>query len=203
MIEGKLTNRYARQILAAARQEIGVETWMLTLQESGLGRYQENLPPSNSEPGVTFGEISLFCRRIRERLGPEGGRILRHIGHQMFYRDLEAYGWAANLVRLVAGFLQTPRERVHTALQRGANVVRLETGSAPRVWREGDHLYWENPSCPYCVGITCEKPCCDLPAGAIEALVAWVLDQPVDTIRVVEESCRGSGADACRYRIEW
>ena len=203
MTHGQLTNRYARQILDAARQVIGPEAWARALEGAGLERYREQLPPASPEPGVTFAEISAFCQRIREQGGPEGGRILRQIGHQVFRRDLEAYGWVANLIRLVTGFLQAPGDRVYNALQRGANVVRLETGSAPHVWREGSRFYWENPSCPYCVGIPCAEPCCDLPAGVLEALVAWVLERPVEAVRVIEESCRGGGASACRYRIEW
>ncbi|HXF69884.1 MAG TPA: hypothetical protein VNK89_08770 [Thermoflexus sp.] len=203
MSNGQLTNRYARQILAAAREVIGLEAWGQALQEAGLGRYQETLPPLNSEPGIRFGEISAFCQRIRERFGPEGGSVLRRIGHEVFQRDLQAYGWVAHLIRVVTSILQAPQERVRNALQRAVNVVRLETGSAPHIWQEGARFYWENPSCPYCVGVTCAEPCCDLPAGVLEALVAWTLERSVDTVRVVEETCRGNGESACRYRIEW
>jgi len=129
--------------------------------------------------------------------------MLRRIGHEVLQRDLQAYGWVANLVRLVSGILQAPRERVYNAWQRAAAVVRMETGSSPQVWREGDRVYWENPSCPYCVGVSCAEPCCDLPAGVLEALTAWVLERPVEAIRVMEESCRGRGEPACRYRVEW
>ncbi len=129
--------------------------------------------------------------------------MLRRIGHEVLQRDLQAYGWVANLIRLVSGILQAPRERVYNAWQRAAAVVRTETGSSPQVWREGDRVYWENPSCPYCVGVSCAEPCCDLPAGVLEALTAWVLERPVEAIRVMEESCRGRGEPACRYRVEW
>lgn len=202
-MDGQLTNRYARQILDAARSVVGVEVWGRALEGSGLARYREALPPANPEPGVRFEEISAFCQQIRELFGPEGGRTLRRIGHEVLRRDLEAYGWVANLIRMVSSILQAPLERAYNALQRGANVVRLETGSAPRVWREGAVLYWENPSCPYCVGIPCGEPCCDLPAGVLEALVAWALDRPVETFQVTEEACRGMGHEACRYRIQW
>ncbi|WP_376792246.1 hypothetical protein [Thermoflexus sp.] len=73
MNSGQLTNRYARQILAAVREVIGSEAWSQALQEAGLGRYREALPPMNPEPGVRFEEISAFCQHVRERFGPEGG----------------------------------------------------------------------------------------------------------------------------------
>lgn len=201
--QGQLTQRYARQILDAARTVAGPEAWAEAIGRAGLERYRETLPPPSPEPGVTFAEISAFCAGLRERLSPQGGIVLRRIGHETLRRDLEAYGWVANLIRLISSVLQAPRERVYNAVQRAAIVVLTETGSTPRVWREGERIYWENPSCPYCVGLSCGEPCCDLPAGVLEALVAWVLERPVETVRVVEEACRGMGAPACRYRIEW
>jgi len=202
-MSGQITDRYARQILDAARSLIGPEAYRDALRKAGLTRYEEALPPFSPEPGITFEEISAFCQAIRERFGPDGGWMLRRIGHEVLQRDLQAYGWVANLVRLVSGILQAPRERVYNAWQRAAAVVRTETGSSPQVWREGDRVYWENPSCPYCVGVSCAEPCCDLPAGVLEALTAWVLERPVEAIRVMEESCRGRGEPACRYRVEW
>ena len=202
-MSGQITDRYARQILDAARSLIGPEAYRDALRKAGLTRYEEALPPFSPEPGITFEEISAFCQAIRERFGPDGGWMLRRMGHEVLRRDLQAYGWVANLVRLVSGILQAPRERVYNAWQRAAAVVRMETGSSPQVWREGDRVYWENPSCPYCVGVSCAEPCCDLPAGVLEALTAWVLERPVEAIRVMEESCRGRGEPACRYRVEW
>jgi len=202
-MSGQITDRYARQILDAARSLIGPEAYRDALRKAGLTRYEEALPPFSPEPGITFEEISAFCQAIREHFGPDGGWMLRRMGHEVLQRDLRAYGWVANLVRLVSGILQAPRERVYNAWQRAAAVVRMETGSSPQVWREGDRVYWENPSCPYCVGVSCAEPCCDLPAGVLEALTAWVLERPVEAIRVMEESCRGRGEPACRYRVEW
>jgi hypothetical protein len=181
-MSGQLTDRYARQILDAARSLIGPEAYRDALRKAGLTRYEEALPPLSPEPGITFEEISAFCQAIRERFGPDGGWMLRRIGHEVLQRDLQAYGWVANLVRLVSGILQAPRERVYNAWQRAAAVVRMETGSSPQVRREGDRVYWENPSCPYCVGVSCAEPCCDLPAGVLEALTAWVLERPVEAI---------------------
>ncbi len=203
MMDGQLTNRYARQILEAARQVIGPDAWAQALIDAGLERYQRALPPANPDPGMSFAEISLFCWKIRDRFGHDGPKVLRQIGHEMLRRGLEAYGWVANLIRLTTGILRSPREQVRTALQRAANVVRLETGSAPHVWWEEGSFYWENLSCPYCVGIRSPEPCCDLPAGALEGLVAWVLGKPLDAVQVVEVSCRGVQERACRYRIGW
>ncbi len=203
MSEGRLTNRYARQILEAARQVMGPEAWAQALADAGLERYRKELPPANPDLGLSFAEISLFCWKIRDRFGPNGREVLRQIGHEMLRRDLEAYSWVANLIRLALGVLQAPKERVRLALQRAASVVRLETGSAPHIWWEEGYFYWENPSCPYCVGIQSTEPCCDLPAGALEGLVAWVLGRPLDVVQVIEVSCRGRQERACRYRIEW
>ncbi len=203
MRDGRLTNRYARQILEAARQVIGPDLWAQALMDAGLERYQRALPPANLDPGLSFAEISLFCWRLRERFGHNGPQVLRRIGHEMLRRDLEAYGWVANLIRLAVGAPQSPRELVHMALQRAADVVRLETGSAPHVWWDEGYFHWENPSCPYCVGIGSSEPCCDLPAGALEGLIAWVLGKPLDGVQVVEVSCRGVQERACRYRIGW
>jgi hypothetical protein len=202
-MSGQITDRYARQILDAARALIGPEAYRDALRKAGLTRYEEASPPFSPEPGITFEEISAFCQAIRERFGPDGGWMLRRIDREVLQRDLQAYSWVANLVRLVSGILRAPRERVYNAWQRAAAVVRMETGSSPQVWREGGRVYWENPSCPYCVGVSCAEPCCDLPAGMLEALTAWVLERPVEAIRMMEESCRGRGEPACRYRVEW
>jgi len=200
---GQLTDRYARQILDAARAVVGPEAWREALRQAGLARYEAALPPPRPEPGISFEEISAFCAAIRRRFGPDGGWMLRRIGHEVFQRDLQAYGWVANLIRVISGILQAPRERVSNAWQRAATVVRMETGSSPRVWREGERVYWENPSCPYCVGVSSPEPCCDLPAGVLEALTAWVLERPLQEIRVIEDSCRARGEPACRYWVEW
>jgi len=37
----------------------------------------------------------------------------------------------------------------------------------------------------------------------LEALTAWILNKPVEKVRVTEEMCKATGGEACRYRIEW
>ena len=199
----RLANYYVRQQLRAAREILGVDELREVLKKSGLERYIENLPPQNSEREVSFDEITKFCLAIHERYGPEGSKVLRKVGRRTLEMDLEAYGWFVNLVRMIIMVFSSPRSRVYNALKRAAEAVERETGSKPRVWMEGEDLFWENPYCPYCEEASWPEPCCDLPAGMLEGLVAWVLNQPVEAVHVTEEACKAIGDNACRYRIEW
>ncbi len=202
-MSGQFTNRYARLILGAARSVIGPEAWRNALRQAGLARYEEALPPPSPDPGITFAEMSAFCQAIRERFGPDGKWMPRRIGHEVFQQGLPSYSWLANLARLVSGSCKRLGSEFYNAMQRAAAIVRMETSTFPLIWREGDWVYWDNPSCPYCVGLSCAEPCCDLPAGTLEAITAWVLERPVEAIRVVQESSRACGEPSCRYRIEW
>jgi predicted hydrocarbon binding protein len=193
------SNRIARAWLLGLEEVLGKNGVNAVLNLAGWPQYVNNYPLSNLERSFPFEAFSAIQQTLDEMYGPRGGKgLATRAGKAAFKHGLVEFepvlGIADLALRLVP---------LSIKIRIGANVFsevfNKYSDQVVRLEEERDHLIWVNERCPVCWGRHTTEPCCHTARGILEEGLHWLSGGK--NLRVEEESCIATGADACRFRI--
>jgi predicted hydrocarbon binding protein len=196
-----ISNAYARQVLAATREVLGLKQLDASLNQAGLERLVGQTLPDNQAPVMNVEEFARFMDTVAASVSnPRAGRqLLRRIGRAWFDGVLRGQPLLFNLARPMLSIMSLER-RIRFVLEAWVTALtRANPGSEAWLEEAGVGIAYIEHTCPVCFAREEEQPICHLTQGALEAAVLWATGKKR---AVTETECRALGADSCRFVID-
>ncbi|MBT7072283.1 MAG: hypothetical protein HN975_15485 [Anaerolineae bacterium] len=193
-----IVNTIVRQALVPAEEVMGANGLNAVLRLSGLGRFVNNLPPDNLEPGIQASEYARLNQAIEEFYGRGGRGMLRRIGKASFEYAINEQaallGVAGTALKLLP-----QKQRIKFILNSMASALK-KSNAQVEAWvdEEGETLAYIESSCAICHSRTSEKPICYLYLGSLGEAVKWATGKEYS---IVETHCLAKGDDYCRFEV--
>jgi len=193
-----IVNTIVRQALVSAEEVMGANGLNAVLRLSGLGRFVNNLPPDDIDPGIKAAEYAQLNQAIDEFYGRGGKGMLRRIGKASFQYAINEQaallGVAGTALKLLP-----QKQRIKFILNSMAGALKK---SNPQVeaWvdEEGEKLAYVESSCAICHSRKSDKPICYLYLGSLGEAVHWATGKEY---QIVETHCMAKGDEYCRFEV--
>jgi predicted hydrocarbon binding protein len=194
----RLSNRLAHCFFQAVETEMGLYGLHVMLQQAGLQRCVDHLPPVDDRVDVLATEFAAFQQHMRVYLGRGARGALNRIGHAAWLGlvDNAAVGWKFR-VRALRWLPRAARAR--QALELLAAWLRQPDGKVSVHLLDIDLILMDQSS-DTTYGQAAEEPICWVTLGMIQGALAWALGEECD---VEEFACRALGAEACKFRVKF
>ena len=182
------------QVAAALTQRLGAGVSGELMLEAGLGAYVRS-PPQKM---IDEGEVIALHRLLRERLQPATAtEVVAAAG--LATGD---YLLAHRIPRLARIVLRALPASLASPLLLGAIRRHAWTfsGSGQFEARSGRPVIITIDNCPICRGANAARPQCEYYAATFTRLFRELVQSGA---RVRETACEASGADQCRFEIDW
>jgi hypothetical protein len=190
-----LSGPAARAALFAAKEASGPQ-YARILQQAGLERYVDTIPPEGEAVTITGEEAVRFQQTVYRMLGEDLFRLFHRNFGRSGGQGLLQSTWGPHLQATVATIPLDQRlawlvgQYVGLAAHNGGHYTVTEDATA---W------YLESDDCTECPGIQGAKsPICDTFAGVFKTLADQILGTHV---RVTEVACRAVDAPRCKNAI--
>jgi predicted hydrocarbon binding protein len=196
-----ISNAYARQVLAATREVLGLKQLDVALNQAELDRLVGVTLPDDQNQVMSVEEFARFLEAVAASVAnPRAGRqLLRRIGRAWFDGVLRGQPLLFALARPAMNIMPLER-RIRFVLEAWVSALtRTNPGAEAWVEEAGVSLAYVEHTCPVCFARESELPICHLILGVLEAAVQWATGKKRS---VTETNCRASGADACRFVID-
>jgi predicted hydrocarbon binding protein len=192
----RLSNRYWRYFLQAAKTEIGAYGLQMMLRQTQLERYIETLPPPDDQGAVLASDYAGLQHAIREYYGRGAYGTLNRIGRGMWGRLLGEAGFGRKLGWALARLLP---KRLRCRGMVAYLDQQLNGGTSQFVVRElGPALIVRDQASDLTFGQIADEPICWFTLGLLQAALAWSAGEELD---IEEIACGAVGAEACEFRI--
>jgi predicted hydrocarbon binding protein len=193
-----IVNTIVRQALVSAEEVMGANGLNAVLRLSGLGRFVNNLPPDDLEPGINAAEYAQLNQAIEEFYGRGGKGMLRRIGKASFQyavnEQAALLGVAGTALKLLP-----QKQRIKFILNSMASALKK---SNPQVeaWVDetNDKLAYIESSCAICHSRKSDKAICYLYLGSLGEAVKWATGKEYE---IIETHCIAKGDDYCRFEV--
>jgi len=193
-----IVNTIVRQALVSAEEVMGANGLNAVLRLSGLGRFVNNLPPDDIDPGIKAAEYAQLNQAIDEFYGRGGKGMLRRIGKASFQYAINEQaallGVAGTALKLLP-----QKQRIKFILNSMAGALKK---SNPQVeaWvdEEGEKLAYVESSCAICHSRKSDKPISYLYLGSLGEAVHWATGKEY---QIVETHCMAKGDEYCRFEV--
>ncbi len=193
-----IVNTLVRQALVAAQEVMGEHGLNTVLRTAGLGRFVDNLPPDDLEPGINTSEYARLNEAIESFYGRGGRGMLRRIGRASFQYAVREQSALLGLAS-VALKLLPPRQRIRFILNSMVGALK-KTNPQVDAWVDetaGRLAYYER-TCAVCYGRKSVQPICYLYVGSIGEAVRWATGTEYD---IRETHCVARGDAYCRFEV--
>jgi hypothetical protein len=194
----QLPNSLFYFVLSELETIIGKNGKNTVLKYSGLARLIENPPPNDynlGEPVLTFTRV--FSSLI-EIYGEKGFlAIIRGAGKKSFFQMMGQFPalFGIGSVMLDGADPITKYKLIYETYIKNATQM-FGTGTTIEI---GEGQIIENmPDCPWCVDVKSAGPICVIEADFVAGMGLWA---GVETVKVVETTCRARGDDMCRLLV--
>ena len=193
-----IVNTIVRQALVSAEEVMGTNGLNAVLRLSSLGRFVDNLPPDNLDPGIQAAQYAQLNQAIEDFYGRGGKGMLRRIGKASFQyavnEQAALLGVAGTALKLLP-----QKQRIKFILNSMANALKK---SNPQVeaWvdEEGENLAYVESSCAICHSRKSDKPICYLYLGSLGEAVLWATGKEYE---IIETHCMAKGDQFCRFEV--
>ncbi|MEW5830874.1 MAG: 4-vinyl reductase [Chloroflexota bacterium] len=193
-----IVNVLVRQALVSAEEVMGENGLHAVLRASNLGRFINNLPPNDLNPGIQAAEYAHLNEAIEAFYGRGGRGMLRRIGKASFQYGVREQ---AALLGVAGAALKLLPEKQRIKFILNALVGALKK-SNPQVeaWvdESGDRLAYVDATCAICHGRKSETPICHLYIGSVGEAVLWASGHEHE---IIETHCFARGDEFCRFEV--
>ncbi len=188
--------RLIRSVIISLRSVAGYQ-YIGMLEEAGLGRFSQQLPPDSDENMASSLELAQLTAIAYRNLNRSLAFIL--------YRKLGAHTamqyFAHPDFQQLADYLATlpEQQRLQAAMVAMGNMQLSSTQVRREVRIEDGRVHYLLQPCPYCTLIEASKePVCYMLTEFYRVILRALLEQPV---YVTEDACMKMGAAGCHFII--
>lgn len=192
-------NRLARIFLLAMEDVMGRNGLNAVLDEAGLHRYIDHLPPDTLDRQFDFADMAALSAGLETLYGPRGGRGLAlRVGRACFVHGMKTFGALAGVND--PAFKALPQEsRTLIGLQALAAIFSTFSDQQSHV-EEGRETYtFYVDISPMCWGRNSDKPVCHALAGMLQECLRW--SSGGFEFHVQERACHAMGEQDCVFVI--
>lgn len=192
------TNALMRQAILAIGEVMGERGLHVVLRQAGLGRYVDELPPSDLEQRIPTVEYATLNQAVEEFCGRAGRGMLRRIGRASFRYGVEEQATLMGIAS-TALKLMPQKQRIKFVLtQMGKSLMDVNEDTHIEVVETPEGFVLADFTCGVCCGREADRPICHLYVGSISEAVKWATGRDYE-VREIE--CRAMGAPACRFLV--
>jgi bacteriochlorophyll 4-vinyl reductase len=195
-------NNIARIYLKSIRELIGAAAYADLLQDIGLSRYLNVLPPDDFEQQFDFSDFSNLTAGLDrlEALDPHDPPVTIEAGRACFKYSLKTFGGLAGFSQVLMGFQVFPLNiKIKLGLQAMAITFKTFSDQLVEVTETPDSYQYRILRCPVCWGRHSDKPVCSMAYGLLEAGLYWVTNRHY---HITETECCAMGAASCTLVID-
>lgn len=187
--------QFTQGIVAVLGQK-GLDT---ALNEAGLHRLVDAMPPDDLESVVSVGEYARLHGVVEQLTGRASKRLLQRIGWEAFQWGIAQQNAMTSLTSLAlkAMPVRLQQQAILLGLRRGLTDLIPSTQIELKS-REGGVIYLDH-TCPICQDRESAEPCCHYYIGYLQAVVQFATGR---SATVTETLCRAQSGVACRFEIE-
>jgi bacteriochlorophyll 4-vinyl reductase len=187
-----------RQAILAIGEVMGERGRNVVLRQAGLGRYVDELPPSDLAQGVATTEYATLNQAVEEFYGRAGKGMLRRIGRATFRYGVEEQATLMGIAG-TALKLMPQKTRVKFILsQMAKSLMDVNDETEIEIQETPEGFVLTDYTCGVCCCRKAESAACFLYEGSISEAVRWATGQEYE---VREIACRATGAQACRFLV--
>jgi hypothetical protein len=193
-----LPNLFIQSFWQAAAQEMSVYSLNMILLRAGLEKFIEGEKDLPKTAQVSLFEFGLFQHALREYYGRGARGLLIRAGRGTWEIMAKNLSWQRTFQSHLIPYL--PFSYKTRLVLNQLRALLSYPGSWTQVYREGRDFYYTDCSglglCEPMVG----EPVCWTMLGLIQGGLESVTNRAFE---VDEVSCRGSGSEACKFRVHF
>lgn len=198
--ELEVLSKSFRAFLLGVEDVVGKSAMPSILRQAHLIQYIHNYPPSSGDYG---GHLQKYISQINQILfdiyGVRGSRaILQRVGRIQASAMMDQDAHVTAAVKM-AFKLAPQRIKTKLLLDRAALEIGARMNTSPKVTEEGALYFYDDPTCPYCIGWNHDMPVCYTVAGFLREVLRHIGE--IEDAKIDEVLCRTKGDRSCRFRI--
>ena len=193
-----IANALMLQALKAIEEVMGKKGLDAVLNNSGLQKYIDNLPPNDLEPAVASSDYARLNQAIEDFYGRGGKGILKRVGRASFQYGAREQAALLGLAGVALKVLPK-RQRVKFILNAiGGALKKTNPENEYFVDDRTENIAYCVPTCSICYGRQNENPVCHLLVGSVTEAVQWATGEEM---QVRETLCMAKGDNYCRVEV--
>ncbi len=200
MRAAQVQSKSFRAFLLGVADVVGEKAMPSILRQAQLTQYIDKYPPATAEnAGHCQSYISQINQVLFDLYGVRGSRaILQRVGRVQAAAMMDQDAHVTSAVKL--GLKLAPeRFKVKLLLERAAQEIASRMNTTPQVFVDGQVYYYDDATCPYCIGWQNDLAVCFTVAGFLREVLFCLAG--IENVTIEEILCRAKGDATCRFRI--